>query len=364
MADAAPSLALGLMSGTSMDGIDGAVVRTDGRRQVAPVAALTVPYDAAFCDRLRGMLGQRRAPDGIVRQLTDRHAEVVARLIDVAGLAAADIAVIGFHGQTIHHDPAHRLTVQIGDGARLAAATGIDVVADFRSADVAGGGEGAPLAPVFHAALAGDLARPLCVLNLGGVANVSWIGAGDGALVAFDCGPGGALIDDWVRRTAGQAFDRDGALAAAGAVDEAVVARLMDDAYFARRPPKSLDRDAFTAAAVAGLDAAAGAATLTAFTAAAVAAAVDHLPAPPRRWLVSGGGRHNPVLLAMLARRLAAPVEPVEAVGWDGDALEAQAFAYLAVRSLAGLPLSFPGTTGVARPVRGGVLHRAAEGPR
>jgi anhydro-N-acetylmuramic acid kinase len=275
-----------------------------------------------------------------------------------AAIAPAEIRVVGFHGHTIWHRPEAGRTRQIGDGALLAAETGIDVVCDFRSRDMAEGGQGAPLAPLYHAALAAELAKPVAVLNLGGVGNVTWIGERGGEILAFDTGPANALIDDWVARHSGRPFDAGGELARAGRIDEAALAALLDDPYFALAPPKSLDRDAFDPAPVAALTPADGAATLTAFTAAAVARARDHLPAAPGRWLVTGGGRHNPALMAALAERLSAPVEAVEAVGWDGDALEAQAFAYLALRALDGLPLSLPSTTGVAQPATGGVLHR------
>jgi len=199
-------------------------------------------------------------------------------------------------------------------------------------------------------------------VNIGGVANVTWIGKGmgegEGALLAFDTGPGNAPIDDWMRAKTGAAADYEGALAAAGTVDEAQVARFLQHPYFARRPPKSLDRDDFVSFRLGDLSTEDGAATLTAISAAAIAQSFTHFPAPPQRVLVTGGGRHNPVLMQMLAARLGRPVAPVEAVGWEGDALEAQAFAYLALRSRAGLPLSFPGTTGVPKPMPGGILHR------
>ncbi|MGE0254144.1 MAG: anhydro-N-acetylmuramic acid kinase [Alphaproteobacteria bacterium] len=352
-------LAAGLMSGTSMDGIDAALIETDGASRVRPVAAVTVPYDPAFRSRLRGVLGERGPLAEVERELTDLHAGAIRHLLAGAGVAAADVYVAGFHGHTVLHDPARLRTRQIGDGARLAAAVGIDVVGDFRSADVAAGGQGAPLAPGYHAALAVGLERPLAVLNLGGVGNVTWIGEGEDRLLAFDTGPGNALIDDWVAAHGDLAYDAGGALAARGRVDEDVLARLMANPYFARRPPKSLDRDDFSAAPCAGLSHEDGAATLAAFTVAAVAAGLAHLPERPRRWLVTGGGRHNGTLLAGLARALGVPVEPVEAVGWDGDALEAQAFAWLAVRAVDGRPLSWPGTTGVPAPVTGGRLFRA-----
>jgi len=362
--DQQPILALGLMSGTSMDGVDAALLVTDGvgvERFGAAVSARYTPEDKAV---LRAAVGGEAGEDAeaaATRVVTDAHIQAVQALLKLAGCASKDVGVIGFHGHTIHHDPAKGVTLQIGDAARLAAATGIDVVSDFRAADMAAGGQGAPLAPVFHAALARELVGPtgpVAVLNLGGVGNVTWIGS-DQRLLAFDTGPGCALIDDWVRASTGDAFDVDGALASAGLVDEAALAALLADPYFSKAPPKSLDRDHFDMGPVDGLSVADGAAVLSAFTAAAVARSATWFEAPPCRWLVTGGGRHNGVLMRVLASQLSAPVEAVEAVGWDGDALEAQAFAYLAVRSLAGMPLSFPLTTGVAAPLTGGRLTTA-----
>jgi anhydro-N-acetylmuramic acid kinase len=348
--------AIGLMSGTSLDGIDVAVVTTDGRDRAEPGPALTVPYSPSLRARLRGVLGGRGSVAEVERELTEAHAAAVLRFVAEHGVAAE---VIGFHGHTILHRPAERRTWQIGDGALLARLTGIDVVADFRSADVAAGGQGAPLVPLFHAALAARHAKPLAVLNIGGVANVTWLGAEDGAILAFDTGPGNAPLDDWALRHLGVPVDQDGALARSGRVDAARLAAFLAHPFFDRPPPKSLDRDDFAAFADDGIAAADGAATLTAMTAAAVARAAGHFPAPARQWLVTGGGRRNPVLMAALADRLDAPVAAVEAVGWDGDALEAQAFAFLAVRSCQGLPISLPSTTGVARPMTGGRLFRA-----
>ncbi|MBV8169653.1 MAG: anhydro-N-acetylmuramic acid kinase [Alphaproteobacteria bacterium] len=352
-------LAIGLMSGTSLDGIDAALIETDGERVFATGAALTAPYAPALRERVRALLGgappDRVAP--VEADLTDAHAAAVEALLARSGTPKSAIGVVGFHGHTIDHAPAEGRTWQIGDGARLARALGLTVVADFRSADVAAGGEGAPLAPLFHAALAHGLERPLAVLNLGGVGNVTWIGPGDGAdgdLLAFDTGPGNALLDDWVRRHTGALYDADGATARAGQVRPAVVDALLAHPYFARRPPKSLDRNTFAALALDGLSVADGAATLVACTAATVAAARDPMPAAPARWIVCGGGRRNPAIMDALRSRLGVAVDPAEAVGWDGDALEAQAFGFLAVRALRGLPLSVPGTTGVRVPTPGG----------
>jgi anhydro-N-acetylmuramic acid kinase len=354
-------LAVGLMSGTSLDGIDAALLETDGQGAVRPLAFVTIPYDSVFRAALRGLLGGEAEAEevaGVERELTDRHAAAVDRLLAEAGVAPGDVALIGFHGQTILHAPHQRLTWQIGDGQRLATATGIATVFDFRSDDVAAGGQGAPLAPLYHVARAAGLPRPLAVLNLGGVGNVTWIGPEGSDPVAFDTGPGNALLDDWCAARAGVPCDLDGRLAFSGTVDEALLAGLLDHPYFAAPPPKSLDRDAFEGAAIGGLGPADGAATLTEFTAASVAAGLRHLPALPVRWLVTGGGRRNPAMVMALRARLGAPVDPVEAVGWDGDALEAEAFAYLAVRSAAGLPLSLPTTTGVPVPQTGGRLVR------
>ncbi len=364
---------IGMMSGTSLDGVDAAWVETDGERIGRLGPRLTLPYDDALRRDLRELLdravaaaaGNGLPPDDpllldCVQRLTLRHAEAAAAIAEPADL-------IGFHGQTILHRPAGAaarrggggFTWQVGDAAMLAERTGLPVAHDFRSADVAAGGQGAPLVPVFHAALAADLPKPLAVLNLGGVGNVTFIGT-DGALVAFDTGPANGPLDDWARRHTGAACDWDGALAAAGTPDPEVLARLLAHPFFALAPPKSLDRLDFARAlgesGAAALPPADGAATLVAFCAGAVAAALRHLPAPPREWLVGGGGRRNPALMRALRAVLPQPVRPTEAVNWDGDALEAQAFGVLAARVARGLPLTFPGTTGAPRPLPGGRL--------
>jgi anhydro-N-acetylmuramic acid kinase len=345
---------VGLMSGTSLDGVDAALVETDGYAIVGFGPSLTLPYPVELRARLRGLLDEAANlttddPDvaDVTRALTLHHAEAVRAL-------RADADMVGFHGQTILHRPQDRRTWQIGDAGLLASELGLPVAWDFRSADVAAGGQGAPLVPVFHAALAAGLEQPLAVLNIGGVANITWID--DGALAAWDCGPGNALLDDFCLQHTGEPMDRDGRLSAIGLPDQAVLARLMDNPFFARPAPKSLDRQDFSGAlsAVAQLSAADAAATLAAFTAQAVAA--SPWPAPPRRVLVTGGGRHNPAIMAALRRALPCPVEPVETVGWNGDALEAQCFGYLAARVERGLAISFPGTTGVPRAMPGGAL--------
>jgi len=364
--------AVGMMSGTSLDGIDIALIETDGEeiRSFGPVASFS--YDAFPAERAL-IFGAMEDAAG----LTDRAArtgrlaaaeEAVTRLNRdalVAFLRDVDADVVGFHGQTVVHRPQIGLTVQIGEAASLARATGLPVVHDFRAADMAAGGQGAPLVPVYHRALARRLGRtgPLAVLNLGGVANITYIGP-DEELIACDVGPANALLDDFVLSRTGRPFDGDGRLAGAGQADETVLARLLAHPYFEAPPPKSLDRNAFRfwVAEKAGLDALStedGAALLTAFTAAGVARILPHLPARPESWIVAGGGARNPAMVERLKRVLApARVETAEDVGWAGDHLEAQAFAFLAVRSLKGLPLSFPGTTGVRAPVSGGIVAR------
>ncbi|MEQ8322247.1 MAG: anhydro-N-acetylmuramic acid kinase [Rhodospirillales bacterium] len=353
--------AIGLMSGTSMDGIDVAVIDTDGETVKRRGSFAAYPYQAALRKRVQALAGHLpEADDALtqaVRDITDAHAEAVADFMGRSGLSAHDVDVVGFHGQTVFHDPGNGITVQLGDGQRLASKLGIPVVCDFRSADVAAGGEGAPFAPLYHAALANPLQPPVCVLNLGGVGNLTWISP-DGGIVAFDTGPANALLDDWILSKTGDAMDADGTISRKGRVDEDALAALLANDYFDQPYPKSLDRDHFDPSPVMGLTLEDGAATLVAFSAHAVARAQDMLPALPERWLVTGGGRHNPVMMAALRSALDRPVEPVEAVGWSGDAMEAQAFAYLAVRSMYELPLSLPSTTGVTKPMPGGVLFR------
>lgn len=356
-----PVLALGLMSGTSIDGVDAALLWTDGNTVVEPRGALTTPYDDALRAALRDAIDQAEMLPNVKsaeRAMTMAHAAAVAALLHQENILPEAVNVIGFHGQTLLHRPEAGVTWQIGDGAMLAVATEIDVVSDFRTADIEAGGEGAPLAPVFHAALAADLRKPVAILNVGGVANVTWIGP-NGSLVAFDTGPGNAMIDDWCCIHTGSRYDESGHLAASGSVNSDVLQRLLENSYFDRPAPKSLDRNAFSSDPVSGLSAADGAATLTAFTVRAVARAAAHFPLPVERWLVCGGGRHNVVLMAWLTDVLSVPVDSVETVGWDGDALEAQAFAYLAVRSQRRLPLTFPTTTRVPKPMTGGQFDPA-----
>ncbi len=353
--------AIGLMSGTSLDGVDAAVVETDGERVFSRGPALTRPYPAALRARLRALIALGDALDAgapalldAEREITDRHAEAVEALLAMAGGVRA--SVVGFHGQTVLHRPRRGFTWQIGDAQRLADRLRLPVVHDFRSNDVAEGGEGAPLVPLFHAAmLPPGLRRPVGVLNIGGVANVTYVPDDPGALLACDTGPGNALLDDLMAQRTGAPFDAEGATALSGAPDEEILERLLAHEFFERLPPKSLDRQDFAHAldAVAGLSLPDAAATLAHFTARAVAA--TNVPRAIRTLVVCGGGRRNRAIMAALAST-GAEIVTAETLGWDGDALEAQCFGYLAVRSVRGLPLSLPGTTGVPRPCPGGRL--------
>ncbi|MFB2553255.1 anhydro-N-acetylmuramic acid kinase [Ensifer soli] len=367
--------AIGLMSGTSMDGIDVALLRTDGEGRVERGPFLGISYETAFRDRLKRCLDDARtirardARPGILaeaeRELTLRHADAVRRFLAAHDLRAADIDVVGFHGQTVLHRPDERLTVQLGDGGRLAREIAIPVVYDMRANDMVHGGQGAPLIPAYHAALAAtlagrpDIVAPVTFVNIGGISNLTFVGS-DGP-VAFDSGPGNALIDQWVEAHAGIPFDQGGMIASEGGVVAALAARYLDHPFFAAEKRRSLDRNDFLPPSGTEASLADGARTLAYVSAAAILRSAGHLPEPPRTFIVSGGGRLNRIImddLADLAGKIGASVMTAEEAGLDGDAMEAEAWAYLAVRSLKGLPLTFPGTTGVRMPVSGGVLAR------
>ena len=357
--------AIGVISGTSMDGIDVSIVETDGETAVKAGPGRTYPYPEPLRQQLLDLIldparAQTDPLDALDREVTDAHIGAVRTFMEANRIDPGEVELIGLHGQTVYHRPEIRFTRQLGLGQRVAQELGIDTVSRFRHADVASGGEGAPLAPLYHRALASSLEQPLMVLNLGGVANVTFI-HGD-VVIAFDTGPASALLDDFVLRRSGIPFDADGRLAASGTPDAALVGAFMDNPFFDRPAPKSLDRQDFHARAkgVEVLSDADGAATLAEFTVESVAASLRHVPRPPQRWLVTGGGRRNAHFMRRLRERLGVSVDPVEAVGWDGDFLEAQCFGYLAVRSTRGLPLSLPTTTGVPAPMPGGDLHRAA----
>lgn len=350
--------ALGLMSGTSLDGVDAALLLTDGTeiKQHGPV--YTEPYLPEERVLLSSVLGGQGDVAKAEELVTAKHIAVAQKVLAQAAAQGIQPKIVGFHGQTIQHQPHLRKTWQIGNGWKLAKALGIDVVYDFRSKDVAAGGQGAPLVPIYHKALIKNRPGPIAVLNIGGVANVTYIGA-DGEMIAFDTGPGNALLDDWCQKVLGVPMDRDGKLANKGKIDAQIVVRLGTMPFFAKTPPKSLDRNDFSTRMFEKLSPEDGAATLTVLTAMTIAKARDHFPAPVKEWIVCGGGRHNPTLLAKIQVRVDdAPFINADKLGWRGDFIEAEAFAYLAVRTLYQLPISFPGTTGVAKPMAGGQLVR------
>src|ERR1700736_1507543 len=362
--------AVGLMSGTSLDGVDVAMIETDGKRVQAFGPSGYRPYTEPERRLLRQALGeavhlqQREARPGILREaervVTMAHAEAVASFTAHNRITFEDIDIVGFHGQTVLHRPAEGMTVQIGDAAALAKAIHIPVMHDFRAADVAAGGQGAPFVPVYHRALAQSLERegPIVVLNIGGVSNITYIDGAD-TLIACDTGPGNALLDDYMFRNLGQPFDCEGRMAAQGAVDVAWVIRALEHPFFTLPPPKSLDRNDFASLTLREMSPADGAATLTALTAGAIAQIVALLPKEPRSWIVAGGGARNLTMLRMLRERLQpANVDAGDALGWSADAIEAQAFGFLAARGLKGLPLSYPATTGVPMPMTGGLVVR------
>jgi anhydro-N-acetylmuramic acid kinase len=362
-----------------MDGVDVALIETDGRtiRVERSANGYLEPLGPtgyrAYTDEDRALLraalsdaeaiverGDRPGCVAAAEDLVTRiHAEAVESFLAEHGLTPEAIDVVGFHGQTVVHRPDQRMSIQIGDGAALSRRLGIPVVAELRLADIEAGGQGAPLVPAFHRALAeaSGFDGGLGILNIGGVANATLI-ASDGTLVAFDTGPGNALIDDWMRERTGRPLDDGGRTAARGRPDEPLLAWLLDHPFFARRPPKSLDRNWFSHKLAGQLSTEDGAATLTAFTARAVARSLDHVSEPPPRWIIAGGGARNGELLRLLNYHLKAEITTADAIGWSSAYLEAQAFAYLGVRSLQGLPITFPETTGVSEPMTGGVICR------
>lgn len=357
--------AIGLMSGTSLDGIDVALIETDGENTVKVLGSETFHYTPEQVATLRQALKdaedimERNERPGTLadaeQALTRWHASAVIRFLAGRGMPYKSVDLIGFHGQTVIHRPQQRLTVQLGDGQALARATGIAVVADMRAADVASGGQGAPLVPVYHQALAARFnERPVAFINIGGVANITYVGA-QGELIAFDTGPGNALLNDWTMKHLGEPQDTDGRLAAAGVVDEGFVDKALATEYFNLPPPKSLDRNTFAHLDLSHLAAADGAATLVEFTRSGIVQAGDWLPDTPKLNIICGGGRHNPAIMNSL-RASGASYRTAEEVGLNGDSMEAEAWAYLAVRCKLALPISFPKTTGVPRPMTGGVL--------
>ncbi|MAA99076.1 MAG: anhydro-N-acetylmuramic acid kinase [Stappia sp.] len=370
------SWAIGLMTGTVLDGnIDIALIRTDGETVSEFGAWRLAPYPHGLQSLLRETLAAAAdwaftGPEpAIFREaeeaVTMAQTQAVADFLAEEGLAASDISAIGFHGQTVlHRAPVpgrHGETRQLGDGRVMADRLGITVVNDFRSRDMRLGGQGAPLSAIYHQGLLAsiDAGPETAVLNLGGVANITWVDE-TGTPHAFDTGPANAPLNDWIHAHGRGEMDRDGLIAARGTVDRQRLGQLLDHPYLSAPYPKSLDRNSFTARMADGLGLEDGAATLTAFTGGAVGKALDRLPRRPRRLIVCGGGRRNPGMLEAIAREAGVEATSAETVGWRGDAIEAECFAFLARRTLEGLPIGFPLTTGVPEPATGGEIHHPA----
>ena len=363
MAHFTPIRALGLMSGTSMAGVDASVLVTDGQKIHEFGESLFRPYTAREVEVLTAAQGlwpgsEIETLEAGLKVVQNVHADLIGQF--------DNIDIVGFHGQTLNHNPAKGCTFQLGDGANLASRTGIKTAWDFRTTDMKNGGQGAPLAPFFHFACAlwAGIKEPVAFLNLGGLANVTLVDPNkvspeiDGALLAFDTGPANAPLNDLMKTRMNQFYDRNGALAAKGTANEFILKRIVQHPFFSQKPPKSLDRHDFHYALdlVKKLKDEDAASTLTALPAACVAASQCHLPIQPRNWFVSGGGAQNPTLMNELKKRLSGRVAPVESIGLASDMIEAQAFAFLAVRTLRGLPLSAPSTTGIAVPTKGGQI--------
>ena len=367
-----PGWYAGLMTGTVLDGqIDIAFLRTDGDSVAEFGPTTLVPYATDIRSLIEASVAvaQKWQFDGPEPEifveaetaLTIAQAQAVIDTANNHGIALEDISAVGFHGQTVlHHPPGggrKGRTRQLGDGALMANMIGRPVVFDFRTNDVAAGGHGAPLCPCYHAALLkrAQHGASVAVLNLGGVGNITWQGD-DGRLIGFDTGPANAPIDDWIRMHDAGTMDTDGLIAARGTVDKDRLAQLLNKPYFSLKPPKSLDRNDFLASIADGLSLDDGAALLTALAAAGVARALEMLPAKVDRLIICGGGRHNRTLLRSICEQAGVGIDPADDLGWRGDAIEAECFAYLAARHVAGLPASYPETTGVPSPMPAGRL--------
>ena len=367
--------AIGLMSGTSLDGVDVALIKTDGRSQVQTGSMHYLPYPEDVKGKIRACFGKVQEDAETLEAgnaVTDMHIRAVKEFLEREKITPD---VIGFHGQTVTHKPKEGFTWQLGDGERLARETGINVVDQFRIDDVKAGGEGAPLIPLYHQALARakNLKMPVVFLNIGGVSNVTWIGEKEDDILAFDTGPGNALMDDFMKQIFGQSYDTDGLKAKAGIPDNKLLSEWMEGAYLKKTPPKSLDRgflpdknkpvnadmNVWDVSGVWNLKPEDALATLNAFTAKTIAAATAHFPQAPHEWYVCGGGRHNKFLMELITGEVGAPVKSIDALGYNGDAIEAEGFAYLAVRHLENLPLILPTTTGVKTSCKGGRFHAA-----
>jgi anhydro-N-acetylmuramic acid kinase len=357
-----PMTAMGIMSGPSLDGVEASLIITDGIDVFEKGSSISRKYPEEVKTLIRSVYGRHigEDEDGLLSKaeevVTNFHIKIAQELIEYSTLEAEDIDVIGMHGQTILHKPNEGITVQLGDGKKVANALGIDVISRLRNVDIAGGGQGAPLMPVFHEAITKQAEKPLAFLNIGGIAYVTWIG-GSGELVSYDTGPGNMLIDDWAKKHTGVAMDENGDMAVRGTVNEKTLEKMLKLDYFQAPPPKSAGRSMFSELIeqVEGMSADDGAATLTALTVESIKrGAIKHMPEMPVKWIVSGGGTKNPTMMRMLRNTLETEVTSTSKKGWDAEYMEAQAVAFLAVRSIFGLPITYPSTTGVRQPSSGG----------
>lgn len=348
------------MSGTSMDGVDVALIKTDGHRIVEHGGVAEFPFPQETVLAIKSVLGKSDKNDAdvksVAREITLLHALAVEKFLTQENLKPSDIDVIGFHGQTIFHAPQDGITTQIGDGDLLAAQTGIDVVYDFRVDDVLHGGQGAPLVPVYHRALCADLPKPVCLINIGGIANVTYLDNDDDKMMGFDTGPGNGMMNDIVQKFFDKDYDDKGEIAKSGTVDMAVVDEFLKHPYFSQIPPKSLDKNSFDLGCIKHLLPQDALATLLEIVVVSMRQSFSLLPQYPETILLCGGGRKNDFLMERIKQSVNCAVKDVDSMGWRGDAIEAEAFAFMAVRHLLGLPNSFPGTTGTRQPVVGGVF--------
>jgi anhydro-N-acetylmuramic acid kinase len=345
------------MSGTSADGADVALIATDGENAIEFFGGLTLPYERELRARLLEA-SQHDVPltelARVERDITLHHADAVAQYVKMMPQESEGVDLIGFHGHTVRHITSELICWQIGNPWLLAERTGMRVVSDFRRHDIAVGGQGAPLVAMFHRALFTHEPRPTVILNLGGVANITWLGQNE-EVVAGDTGPGCGLIDEWIEEMAGLSHDKDGEIAKRGRVDQSIVEAALATPFFSKPLPRSADRFDFDHVDVSGLSVEDGAATLCAVTVQAIVRAVRTMPGQPEVLWVTGGGVHNPVIMRMLSENFPR-VRNVREMNLNPDTLEAECFAWLAMRHTKGFPLTIPETTGCSRAVCGGTI--------
>ncbi|MAR79299.1 MAG: anhydro-N-acetylmuramic acid kinase [Rhodospirillaceae bacterium] len=350
---------IGLMSGTSLDGVDAAIIKTDGKNFIELGPAITLEYSKNFRSSLFSVINSKnknkQEVSDIEFELTKYHADIIKSLLKLNKLSSKNIDIIGFHGQTILHNPEEKISLQIGDPIQLANELKINVVNDMRSADIIAGGEGAPLVPIYHYQCFKNFNLPLAILNIGGVSNITWIGLND--LVAFDSGPGNSLINDWVKNTLNLEYDDLGSIANRGKPYSDLVNEVLSNNFFKKTPPKSLDRNYFNYRLIPKtLTPADGAATAVDIIVKSIKISEKYMPVLPKMLLVCGGGRKNELIMSKLSSSLSYPVKNIDETGFRGDFIEAEAFAYLAVRKIKNLPTSFPKTTGCRIPTCGGKI--------